>query len=150
MRFFKYTHNIHIRRDNALSDLPLSSHSRYALSISNANLPSLHRNPAPASHGQRHPTTNKRHTAQRRDRAHGLEALRIQHEQVDRAAEHGHACGQQRLGPDLLPAGESGFNGDEGDGMDELLLGRKGLSGNAFSYVFVIIFSNGSGFSSVF
>jgi hypothetical protein len=34
--------------------------------------------------------------------------------------------------------------------MDELLLGRKGLSGNAFSYVFVIIFSNGSGFSSVF
>jgi hypothetical protein len=84
------------------------------------SIPSLHRNPPPASHSQRHPTANQRHTTQRRNRPHNLEALRIQHKQIDRTAKHRHARRQQRFPPDLLLAGESCLDGYQGDGVDEL------------------------------
>jgi hypothetical protein len=81
---------------------------------------SLHRDPPPASHSQRHPPTNQRHTTQRRNRPHNLETLRVEHKQIDRTAKHRHARGEQRFRPDLLLAGESCLDGYQGDGVDEL------------------------------
>jgi hypothetical protein len=87
---------------------------------SSTSTTSLHRNPPPTSHSQRHPPTNQRHTTQRRNRPHNLETLRIEHKQIDRTAKHRHARGEQRFRPDLLLAGESCLDGYQGDGVDEL------------------------------
>jgi len=88
---------------------------------SHQNNPSTQRSaPAPTAHRQRHPPSNQRHSAQRRDRAHGLEALRVQHQHVDRAAEHGHSGDEERFRPDFLFAGKGGFDCDQGDGVEEL------------------------------
>lgn len=84
---FKSTNNIH-RQTNTLSvyrsNNPHIQHKS----------PSLQGDPAPASNSERHPASNERNTAKRRNRTHGLEPLRIQHKQVDRAAKHGHARGE--------------------------------------------------------
>jgi hypothetical protein len=125
----KSTNNIHRQTTIYQSTRPTTPHIQH-------NSSSLHRDPTPASHSERHPASNQRNTAQRCNRTHGLETLRIQHKQVNRAAEHGHARGQQRLGPDLLLAGESGFDGDEGDGVDELWIGIRVLGLNTGDLAF--------------
>lgn len=47
--------------------------------------------PPPPPESQRHPPANQAHPTQRRDGSERLKLLWVEHEQVDGAAEHGHA-----------------------------------------------------------
>ena len=76
------------------------------------------RNPPPRRHSQRHPPSNQTRPPQRRYRAKEFEALRVQHEQVDASAEHGHAGREEGFGPDVL--GGRLVGDEEGDGVEEL------------------------------
>lgn len=70
---------------------------------------------------QRRPPSDHAQAAQRGDGTEGLEARRIEHEQVDGAREHGHAGREQRHGELVLRRGDGREQDDAG--VDELLCG---------------------------
>jgi hypothetical protein len=118
--FQKCTHTIQQQPMQSSATSPLTLPFPLVPKYNGMSTTSLHRDPTPASHSQRHPPTNQRHTTQRRNRPHNLEPLRIQHKQINRTAKHRHARRQQRFRPDFLLAGESCLDGYQGDGVDEL------------------------------
>lgn len=72
-----------------------------------------------AAESQRGPAANHTQPAERRDGAEGLEARRVEDEQVDGAREHGHAGRQQRHGQLVLRRRDRGEEDDAR--VDELL-----------------------------
>lgn len=68
---------------------------------------------------QRNPASNQAQPSQRRDRAQHLKPLRVEHQQVDTAAEHRHA-GDKERGGDLV-LWRNGCREQEDAGVDELI-----------------------------
>jgi len=75
----------------------------------------------PPPHRKRHPSPDQTQPAQRRDGAHDLPPLRIQHEEIQAAAEQSHPGGEERHGERVLRGGDRGDR--QGDRVHELLCG---------------------------
>jgi hypothetical protein len=81
-----------------------------------------------AANGQRSPAGDEAQAAERGYGAHDLEALGVQRQQVDTAAEHGHAGNKQAAGP-LVHARLRRQRRDDqrGDRVDQLVLWDGGV-----------------------
>lgn len=95
----KYTHS---EWRSFLSIRTLLLGLRSTLRILSKSFLFLHEASSSGADCQRYPSTDQAQSSKRRHGSEKLETLRIQYQQVYRAAEHGHACGQKASGESVL------------------------------------------------